>query len=714
MGALGTVLLLLCHLAAIFGLQTHVKNSYHGTWGPNSIKRASTEPIKSDIPEYWKTMDYSKIMAREATVDSTRSAAGPETVPGNTNDVCMTKGCVQSAAILLSNMDESVKPCDDFYHFMCGNYIKNTVIPQSSHSMSYFESEKQKVHHQIHSLLIMPVESPSKSDKDVRNFFHSCMDEAAQEQRGLEPVIEMLVHLDLAIPMMNAAPSKDSLNINHVLKQLLFNLMADTSLFGLDVAQDMKDAKNKQILSIYPPKFDLPGYILVNNSKQSAAVRSFYRDYLLQIAKQYRNHLALTRYQGTADMELEIAIKRIVDIQEALIKIMTSKPTLLDQLKEVTFQEFKAALKPQADEGLDIAGVIEHVVKNLTGVVLTPSTKVNVPDWKYFQRLSSVIAQVSYTDMVNLLVFQKMVEFAPYTTRKTSAKAQEKLSSMDTLVVFLDSIQGKVIEHVYEGMPPMKAGTLLANTVNLQIFWTRKALSTLKEKPTFENTDDKSFDTGLVNAMYVPNFNAIWIPLGILHSPMFQKDRLSASNFGALGMVLGHEMTHGFDNMGSLFDKSGNWKNWWSEATAKRFKERQQCFVDQYSKYKLDFLKKIPGYTGPTHVNGLITLGENIADNGGLREAWRAYNNYLASKGNSEASLPGLSKFNHKQIFFMSYATMWCDVEDVQSVIGRLQDSHPLNWVRVTATLRNMEEFAQTFGCQKTDPMVAEKPCRIW
>ncbi|XP_059096581.1 neprilysin-11-like isoform X2 [Tigriopus californicus] len=638
MGALGTVLLLLCHLAAIFGLQTHVKNSYHGTWGPNSIKRASTEPIKSDIPEYWKTMDYSKIMAREATVDSTRSAAGPETVPGNTNDVCMTKGCVQSAAILLSNMDESVKPCDDFYHFMCGNYIKNTVIPQSSHSMSYFESEKQKVHHQIHSLLIMPVESPSKSDKDVRNFFHSCMDEAAQEQRGLEPVIEMLVHLDLAIPMMNAAPSKDSLNINHVLKQLLFNLMADTSLFGLDVAQDMKDAKNKQILSIYPPKFDLPGYILVNNSKQSAAVRSFYRDYLLQIAKQYRNHLALTRYQGTADMELEIAIKRIVDIQEALIKIMTSKPTLLDQLKEVTFQEFKAALKPQADEGLDIAGVIEHVVKNLTGVVLTPSTKVNVPDWKYFQRLSSVIAQVSYTDMVNLLVFQKMVEFAPYTTRsmyqlrnifygsitglevppprwdtcvqttvsyfgakvsqmliknehgaeiknltlsmvanlkeafkelineakwmdaETSAKAQEKLSSMDTLVVFLDSIQGKVIEHVYEGMPPMKAGTLLANTVNLQIFWTRKALSTLKEKPTFENTDDKSFDTGLVNAMYVPNFNAIWIPLGILHSPMFQKDRLSASNFGALGMVLGHEMTHGFDNMGSLFDKSGNWK----------------------------------------------------------------------------------------------------------------------------------------------------------
>lgn len=104
-----------------------------------------------------------------------------------------------------------------------------------------------------------------------------------------------------------------------------------------------------------------------------------------------------------------------------------------------------------------------------------------------------------------------------------------------------------------------------------------------------------------------------------------------------------------------------------------------------------------------------------ITDNGGLREAWRAYNHHLANNGNSEPSLPGLSKYNNKQIFFMSYASMWCTVQDVQYTIGQLvQDVHPPNWVRVTATLQNMEEFAQTFGCQKGDPMVEDKPCRMW
>lgn len=791
MGTYGTLSLMLCQLLLTSGIQ--VNKNHYDSWDPHWVEQEVLDQATSDIPEFWKTMDLSKMKAREAAVASTRSAPGPETVPGNTNDVCMTKGCVQTAALLLSNMDELVKPCDDFYHFVCGNYIKNTVIPQTSHIKSYFYEEKQAIYHQIHNLISIEPESPTKSDKDIRNFFISCMNEDVLENQGLEPVMEMLINLDITIPMMNAFPSKTSLNINHVLKQLLMNLMADTSLFGLDVTKDLEDSKDKQVLTIYPPVFKMPGDGLNDLDSKAIAIRRFFKNFYFEIAKQYRNHIAITRYQITSDRSLEMAIDKFMNIEAILSNITNKKLSLLENVKQVPFQEFQTILDPKISGGVDIPGVIKHVVKELTGVELTPSTRVNVPDWQYFKKLSSVLAQEPDVDLINLMVFQKMIDFAPYTNKvmrqlenifsgaatglevspprwstcvgttvsyfgakvsqmlindengteiknltlslvknlkgsfaeiikeakwmdaESIAKAQEKLNSLETLVVFSNSIQSKVIEHVYEGMPNMASNTLVANIVNLQIFWTRKCLATLTEKPQFEDVDDKAFDTGLVNAMYAPEFNAIWIPLGILHSPFFQSDRLSASNFGALGMVLGHELTHAFDNTGALFDKNGIIKNWWSEGTKKSFVERQKCFVDQYSKFKVDFLKLVPGYKGPTNVDGKLSLGENIADNGGLREAWRAYNHHLANNGNSEPSLPGLSKYNNKQIFFMSYASMWCTVQDVQYTIGQLvQDVHPPNWVRVTATLQNMEEFAQTFGCQKGDPMVEDKPCRMW
>ena len=113
--------------------------------------------------------------------------------------------------------------------------------------------------------------------------------------------------------------------------------------------------------------------------------------------------------------------------------------------------------------------------------------------------------------------------------------------------------------------------------------------------------------------MYVPPENSIWIPLGIQRPPFFQYDSLDALNYGAIGMVLGHELTHGFDNMGSLFDAHGNFENWWTNATKEKFEQKQECFVKEYSNYTFPILDEIPGYKGPKSVNGKQTLGENIA-----------------------------------------------------------------------------------------------------
>ena len=121
--------------------------------------------------------------------------------------------------------------------------------------------------------------------------------------------------------------------------------------------------------------------------------------------------------------------------------------------------------------------------------------------------------------------------------------------------------------------------------------------------------------------MYVPPENSIWIPLGIQRPPFFQYDSLDALNYGAIGMVLGHELTHGFDNMGSLFDAHGNFENWWTNATKEKFEQKQECFVKEYSNYTFPILDEIPGYKGPKSVNGKQTLGENIA---GVYRSWKS------------------------------------------------------------------------------------------
>lgn len=222
--------------------------------------------------------------------------------------------------------------------------------------------------------------------------------------------------------------------------------------------------------------------------------------------------------------------------------------------------------------------------------------------------------------------------------------------------------------------------------------------------------------------MYVPPENSIWIPLGIQMPPFYQSDRVQSLNYGAIGMVLGHELTHGFDNSGSLFDKFGNFKNWWSNKTHQQFVQRQQCFIEQYNQFDFPVLESIPDYKGPTGVNGKATLGENIADNGGLREAYMAYQKYLEKQAQElnvtvyeEPALPGLSAFTNDQMFFIGFAHGWCEVKTIGSLINQLEtDVHPPAMARVLVSLKNNEDFHAAFQCQKNDEMVAQNPCRVW
>jgi endothelin-converting enzyme len=203
-----------------------------------------------------------------------------------------------------------------------------------------------------------------------------------------------------------------------------------------------------------------------------------------------------------------------------------------------------------------------------------------------------------------------------------------------------------------------------------------------------------------VNAYYTPTSNQMVIPAGILQWPFFDPDIPKSINFGAIGVVMGHELTHGFDDQGREYDKTGNMKQWWQNSTIELFKSQADCVVRQYSAFKID---------GET-VNGNTTLGENIADNGGLKAAFHAYQKFSAT----DPPLPGLN-LTQDQLFFLSFAQVWCSSNLKETLVLQIQnDPHVPAPLRVQGPLSNLPEFSRTYDCPLGSPMNPVKKCIVW
>lgn len=203
-----------------------------------------------------------------------------------------------------------------------------------------------------------------------------------------------------------------------------------------------------------------------------------------------------------------------------------------------------------------------------------------------------------------------------------------------------------------------------------------------------------------VNAYYNPLTNEICFPAGILQSPYFNPDADDAENYGAIGVVIGHEMTHGFDDQGRQFDKDGNFSNWWTEEDAKAFTKLADSLAEQFNQIIV---------LGDTHANGRFTLGENIADQGGLRVAYTAYHNAIRGKEQKE-----VNGFTPDQRFYLSYANVWAgNIRDAEILQRTKTDPHSLGRWRVNASLRNIEPFFNAFDIKEGDPMFRSKEDRV-
>ncbi|ESO99463.1 hypothetical protein LOTGIDRAFT_158548 [Lottia gigantea] len=319
--------------------------------------------------------------------------------------------------------------------------------------------------------------------------------------------------------------------------------------------------------------------------------------------------------------------------------------------------------------------------------------------------------------------FYQLLDEADWMDKKTQIVAKEKAESIDEKIGYPEYIlNNTALDEEYAGVsyallilsyaktespfkvefyPDKYFENVMANIRSI-------AIGNLKQLRDKVDRSKWSTTPVVVNAFYSSAKNQIMFPAGILQPPFYNKDYPKSLNYGGIGMVIGHEITHGFDDRGRQFDKDGNLIQWWDDEVIEAFKNQAQCIVEQYGNYTVPDIS--------LQVNGVQTQGENIADNGGLKEAYMAYQKMVEENEiEKRVHLPGIEHLNNFQLFFLNFAQVWCGTMRPEASFNRIRTGvHSPGRFRVVGTLQNMAEFSEAFNCSKSSYMNPEKKCRVW
>lgn len=652
-------------------------------------------------------------------------------------------GAEKSLAIDPSNMDTTVACGEDFYEYACGGWIKkNPLKPEYARygSFDVLAENNQKQMRELIDELEKAENEPGSVAQKVGDLYKMGLDSVRLNKEGVSPISEAL---------KNIASLDDKAAFASLVAQM--HKEGSSPFFQLYVGADEKNS-SMNIVNLYQGGMSMGDrdYYLSEDSA-NIKIRDAYKKYINK----------LFTLAGYSAEKAAVAEKNVMNIETALAKVAFSREETRNPLKNYNKMAMTDFLKQMngfdwrsyfSVLGLDSLNEINPnqlpFIKGMDALV-GGLTSEEIRDYLIFKQINTASSYLS-DDFVQARfdfygkVLSGQQELKPRWKRSlsvTDGALGEALGEMyvakyfppeakERMLKLVENLRISLGEHI-DSLEWMSAETKAKAKEKLAAFYVKigypdkwrdySGLTIDPKKSYWDNVREAAiFESDYmlsdvnkpvdktrwlmspqtVNAYYNPTTNEICFPAGILQPPFFYMDADDAVNYGGIGVVIGHEMTHGFDDQGRQYDKDGNLKDWWTAEDAKQFNLRADKLADQYSSIIV---------LDTVHANGRFTLGENIADHGGLRVSYTAFKN--ATKGQDLKPIDG---FTPDQRFYLAYAGLWAqNIRDEEILRLTKIDPHSLGKWRVNAALRNLESFFQAFGITEKDPMYMKPEDRV-
>lgn len=659
--------------------------------------------------------------------------------------VALGQGELKSG-IDLTNLNQSVSPADDFFEFACGGWMKKHPLPAAYSRYGSFDQLAENNDKRINSILndLKSKEyAPGTTEKKLSDLYKLAIDSVRRNQLGVEPAMPV-------IRKMEAAKTVEEL----FAIQLELAPIGDNEFFATYIGADEKNA-GWNVLNVMQGGITLgqKEYYLDSDSA-TTSIRDAYKKHIVRMFKLF----------GFSEQEAQLKMQNVMKLETELARLSKSVTELRDpqaNYHKMALADFKAKYPHiRIVEIMNATGVkTEHIQQLVVGQpeflagadkligALTPAEyrdymewgqimtaanylsdevvaaqfdffgktmtgrKENHPLWKRAtaqvenmmgQALGKIYVDkyfpASSKERMKTLVHNLQLSLAErinaqsWMSEATKQNALEKLNAFYVKIGYPD----KWIDMAELDIDPAKS--YYENVMECNRFWTKWNVDTKAGKPV--DRDEWFMYPQTVNAYYNPTTNEICFPAGILQPPFFDPEADDAFNYGAIGVVIGHEMTHGFDDSGRHYDKDGNMKDWWTESDAKNFTARADKYADFFSAIKV-----LPDL----NANGRLTLGENLADHGGLQVAFYAYKN--ATKN---APLKTIDGFTPDQRFFLAYAGVWAaNITDEAIRNYTKSDPHSLGEWRVNGALPHIDMWYDAFNVKQGDKLFVPKAERL-
>ncbi|GAB6022924.1 NEDD8 protease Nep2 [Chamberlinius hualienensis] len=688
------------------------------------------------------------------------------------SDLCTNTDCLNAAKYAIQSIDNDVDPCDDFYEFACGGWINRNRIPDDRSRFSVFA----EMHNDLYLQLRRELEKP-KISTDIlavqygKEVYSACMNTAEADKYGKKYFIEWINSYG-GWPLAMKKWNRSSFDW----KEIIIRQSQESAFYFISTAV-YADVRNTSVNIVHVNFVGsaIDGdFLLKPNSHKK--INSEYKHFIKEMAEiltgekvtvnqsdideiiAFETVLANIsetesdseefedQFQKITIEELNNVTKHKFDWQYYLnsvfegIKNFTENETLIVSQPISLLKLFE--LIEETDNRtianylmwrylLKYAWHINNVTRDRTFKFLQSINGVQVqePRWescvdimnemlphvmgslyvtKYVEKGTKEQAETMIEDI--RVSLNDVLQSNTWMDKETLTKAIEKANALVQFVAYPDWIANETVLNGHlEGFVPS----------DIHIENIRNA-NTIIKNISFAHIN-KPFDRSAwittpstVNAFYSFSANSITFPAGILQRPFFSAKNLKAMNYGAVGTIIGHEMTHAFDNGGRQNDKDGNLVQWWTNNSLEAYHTKTKCMRKQYGQYCFDDLQTALNWSDPICVKGNETLSENIADNGGFKISYSAYKSWVQKNG-EEKRLPGLTKYTPEQLFFISFAQIWCGKSTPLGLFNSVRsDSHSPGRYRVIGTLSNSEDFARAFTCKKNSTMNPASKCSFW